>query len=83
MKDSLIVGARHLYLLDFVNENLSELKTTINSRYSDVKVTTLQADASDEDTMKSICERILQEEGRLDVFFANVSPTEYEFHLCD
>ena len=35
-------------------------------------MTTFQADASDEDTIAGVCKQALQEEGRLDVFFANV-----------
>ena len=74
-------GARHLYLLDFATDNLSELETTITQRYPDVKVTAIQADASDEEAVQDVCERALQEEGRLDVFFANVSSTWYEIAL--
>ena len=70
-----IVGAHHLYLLDYNAEHLPELKKTILERYPDVKVTTLQADASDENAIKSVCEQALREEGRLDVFFANVRPS--------
>ena len=81
-------GATHLYLLDFVADNLPELKKTIQKKYPDVKVrstrpnlktttdlpkvTTLQADAADETAISSVCEQALKDEGRLDVFFANV-----------
>lgn len=81
-------GAAHLYLLDFVPDNLPELKETIQKKYPDVKVrsvrqsrekpadflkvTTLQADAADETAISSVCEQALKDEGRLDVFFANV-----------
>lgn len=64
-------GARHLYLIDFDGTNLPNLKETIEKKYPDVKVTTQQADAADEDAIKGICEQALKEEGRLDVFFAN------------
>ncbi|KAL1743501.1 hypothetical protein HDZ31DRAFT_40770 [Schizophyllum fasciatum] len=64
-------GARHLYLLDFDPTNLPDLQSTIETRYPDVKVTTVQADASDEDAIKGLCDRAIQEEGQLDVFFAN------------
>ncbi|KAI0344740.1 3-oxoacyl-reductase [Trametopsis cervina] len=64
-------GAKHLYLLDFDGTNLPELKTTIESRFSDVKATVVQGDAADEETIAQLCKRALQEEGRLDVFFAN------------
>ncbi|KAH9485052.1 Levodione reductase [Psilocybe cubensis] len=64
-------GARHLYLLDFDPTNLPDLKSTIEKKYPDVKVTTLQADAADEKAISGLCEQALREEGRLDVFFAN------------
>ena len=37
------------------------------------QVTTQQADAADETAISGVCELALREEGRLDVFFANVS----------
>ncbi|GLB37531.1 putative KR domain containing protein [Lyophyllum shimeji] len=64
-------GARHLYLIDFDATNLPELKSTIEKLYSDVKVTTIQADAADEAAISGVCDQALREEGRLDVFFAN------------
>jgi len=64
-------GATHLYLLDFVPDNLPKLKETIQKKYPDVKVTTLQADAANETAISSVCEQALKDEGRLDVFFAN------------
>ncbi|KAG6813564.1 hypothetical protein H0H92_009956 [Tricholoma furcatifolium] len=63
--------AKHLYLLDFDPTNLQELKETIESRYNDVKVTVMQADAADEAAISGVCDQALREEGRLDVFFAN------------
>jgi len=64
-------GAKHLYLLDFTGDNLPNLASTIAGKYNDVKVTTIQGDAADDATIKSLCERAIREEGRLDVFFAN------------
>ncbi|KAI0743731.1 NAD-P-binding protein [Daedaleopsis nitida] len=64
-------GARHLYLSDYDPTNLPDLKSTIEKAYADVKVTTQQADAADEDAISSLCRQAIQEEGRLDVFFAN------------
>ena len=84
-------GAKHLYLIDFDPTNLPNLKSTIETRYPDVKVghgrgpfefplkwkfsqvTTQQADAADETAISGVCELVLREEGRLDVFFANVT----------
>ena len=36
------------------------------------QVTVIQADAADEIAIADVCKRALQDEGRLDVFFANV-----------
>jgi NAD(P)-dependent dehydrogenase (short-subunit alcohol dehydrogenase family) len=58
-------------LLDFSPENLPGLKSTIETSYPDVKVTTIQADAANETAIAAVCEQALQDEGRLDVFFAN------------
>ncbi len=66
-------GAKHLYLLDFAEDNLPGLKNTIETSYPDVKVTTIQADAADDSAISDVCEQALREEGRLDVFFANVN----------
>lgn len=35
-------------------------------------MTTIQADAANETAIAAVCEQALQDEGRLDVFFANV-----------
>ncbi|KAL1942434.1 hypothetical protein VTO73DRAFT_6036 [Trametes versicolor] len=64
-------GARHLYLSDYDPTNLPDLKATIEKSYPDVKVTTIEADAADETAVSNICKQALQDEGRLDVFFAN------------
>jgi len=36
-----------------------------------VKITTIQGDAADDATIRTLCERAVKEEGRMDVFFAN------------
>lgn len=36
------------------------------------QITTVEADAADETAISGVCKQALQEEGRLDVFFANV-----------
>lgn len=74
-----------MYLLDFSAKNLPNLKETIERLYPDVKVTTIQADAADEKAISGVCAQALQEEGRLDVFFANVrQPKRYTFfHSSD
>jgi NADP-dependent 3-hydroxy acid dehydrogenase YdfG len=58
--------------LDFAADNLPELKRTIDESYPDVSVTTIQADAADEAAIAGVCKQALADEGRLDVFFANV-----------
>lgn len=68
----MFAGAEHLYLLDFQGENLPNLKETIQKQYPSVKCTIQQADATDEEAISSVCQQALDEEGRLDVFFANV-----------
>ena len=40
-----------------------------------MKATVQQGDAADEATIEKLCKQALQEEGRLDVFFANASPS--------
>jgi len=60
-----------LYLLDYDPTNLPNLKETIEQRYPDVKVTTIQADAADEKAISGVCAQAREEEGKLDVFFAN------------
>ncbi|KDN49805.1 hypothetical protein RSAG8_01870, partial [Rhizoctonia solani AG-8 WAC10335] len=47
--------------------------------YPDVKVTTQQADAADEAAISGICKRAIEEEGRLDVFFANAGIVGSDF----
>jgi len=64
-------GAKHLYLLDYSPDNLPDLKSTIENKYHPVKVTIIHADAADEAAISGVCKQALEEEGRLDVFFAN------------
>jgi NAD(P)-dependent dehydrogenase (short-subunit alcohol dehydrogenase family) len=40
------------------------------------QVTTIQADAADEAAISGVCKQALNEEGKLDVFFANVGHVE-------
>ncbi|KIY50148.1 NAD(P)-binding protein [Fistulina hepatica ATCC 64428] len=64
-------GARALYLLDLDGTNLPELNSSLTSAYKGLSVATIEADASDETAIISLCQRALDEHGRLDVFFAN------------
>ncbi|KZO93103.1 3-oxoacyl-reductase [Calocera viscosa TUFC12733] len=71
--------AKHLYLLDFDGANLPNLKEELGKAYPDVKVTTIQGDAADEELISGVCKRALEEEGRLDVFFANAGVATAHF----
>ncbi|PSR75339.1 hypothetical protein PHLCEN_2v9202 [Hermanssonia centrifuga] len=64
-------GARHLYLVDLVADNFPTIQSSLHETNPDVKVTTIQADAADEEKIASICKMATNENGRLDVFFAN------------
>ncbi|KAK7472762.1 hypothetical protein VKT23_000872 [Stygiomarasmius scandens] len=64
-------GAAHLYLSDLDPTNLPNLEATVKEKYPDVKVTTEAFDAASDSHVAAICKRAFQEEGRLDVFFAN------------
>ncbi|KAJ7500228.1 hypothetical protein B0H11DRAFT_2171411 [Mycena galericulata] len=63
------IGAKHIYVLDKMSQNLPNLKATVGEKYPGVKVTGVEADAADEMSVESICKLALAEEGRLDVFF--------------
>ena len=41
----------------------------------------MQADAADEQVIKEVCEKAVKEEGKLDVFFANVRNNLLNFNL--
>jgi NAD(P)-dependent dehydrogenase (short-subunit alcohol dehydrogenase family) len=66
-------GASHLYLLDFNSENFEDFTKLLKERYPDVKVTTKECDAADEEAIKGVIQQALDEEGKLDVFFANAA----------
>ncbi|KAH7874693.1 uncharacterized protein C8R40DRAFT_1107589 [Lentinula edodes] len=64
-------GAAHLYLSDYDPTHLPDLRNNLQTKYPDTKVTTAAFDAASEKDVISVCEQAFQEEGRLDVFFAN------------
>ncbi|GAA5955923.1 hypothetical protein JCM3765_000041 [Sporobolomyces pararoseus] len=64
-------GAKHLYVLDFAADSLPSLKKELESAYPGLKVTHFDGDAADTSLIQQICERAIQEERRLDFFFAN------------
>ena len=41
--------------------------------FTSSQVTVIQADASDDKAISDVCQQALREQGRLDIFFANVS----------
>lgn len=45
---------------------------TTSPAYEAVQVTTIQADAADDAAIAAVCKQAIDEEGQLDVFFANV-----------
>ena len=47
---------------------------TISPAYEAVQVTTIRADAADDAAIAAVCKLAVDEEGQLDVFFANVCP---------
>lgn len=79
--------------MDYCPDNLPDLESNLKQSYPEVKVgsqphgstavdkitkvTTIQADAADENAIASVCKLAIDEEGRLDVFFANVSLRPY------
>lgn len=44
-----------------------------------MQVTVIEADAADEKAIEGVCKQAIREEGKLDVFFANVC-TSCSFH---
>lgn len=64
-------GATHIYLLDLEVDASAEIKVMLNRYYPATSVTVISADAADEATISNMCERVIQEQGRLDVFFSN------------
>ncbi|KIO25344.1 hypothetical protein M407DRAFT_75854, partial [Tulasnella calospora MUT 4182] len=64
-------GASHLYLLDPFDNNSAEIKGSLEKAYPDVKVTIVKGDASDDSVVSSLCQKVLDEAGRLDIYYAN------------
>ncbi|KAF2832877.1 NAD(P)-binding protein [Ophiobolus disseminans] len=64
-------GARALFLCDFSSTHLDLHKRELNTLYPSVEIHTRTFDASDESSVKNVCEEAITKYGRLDVFFAN------------
>lgn len=59
--------------MDFNGENFIDFAKLLNEKYPDVKVTTKECDAADEEAIQEVIKQALDEEGKLDVFFANAA----------
>lgn len=59
--------------MDFNGENFLDFAKLLDERYPDVKVTTKECDAADEEAIEGVIKQALDDEGRLDVFFANAA----------
>ncbi|CAO1622971.1 unnamed protein product [Sympodiomycopsis kandeliae] len=66
-------GAKHIYALDYDDTNLEELKSTLEGKYADVKITVKQCDAADEQSISDVVDLAIKENDRLDIFFANAA----------
>ncbi|WWC64606.1 uncharacterized protein I303_107217 [Kwoniella dejecticola CBS 10117] len=64
-------GAKHMYLLDMQEQPLVNMKEWMENRYPHTKITTIVGDSSSSKTISQLIERIVNEEGRLDFYFAN------------
>ncbi|TYJ53951.1 hypothetical protein B9479_005428 [Cryptococcus floricola] len=64
-------GARHLYLIDRNDTHIQPLLHHLNLLYPSTKTTFHLADAASPLAIWSIINAVLEEEGRLDFFFAN------------
>ncbi|KAG8939709.1 hypothetical protein FRC00_013614, partial [Tulasnella sp. 408] len=64
------IGYEELWDDPFDN-NSAEIKGSLEKAYPDVKVTIVKGDASDDKTVSSLCQKVLDEAGRLDVYYAN------------
>ncbi|ORY33403.1 hypothetical protein BCR39DRAFT_519852 [Naematelia encephala] len=69
-------GAAHLYLVDYNQEQLSSLVSTLQKTFPNTKVTYLKADAADAGAISGLVEQVLAEEGHLDFFFANAGVSQ-------
>jgi len=63
--------AKHLYLIDLKGDNFSALVEKLKSLNPSVGLSTISGDAADESVVRSVCQKAIEEHGRLDVFFAN------------
>jgi NAD(P)-dependent dehydrogenase (short-subunit alcohol dehydrogenase family) len=62
-------GAQALYLLDLTIDSTSF--DSLALQYPGTKCTVIECDAASEEAVQTVCEKAVEEYGRLDVFFAN------------
>ncbi|TYJ53252.1 hypothetical protein B9479_006119 [Cryptococcus floricola] len=64
-------GARHIYLVDWQKKHILAIIETIEARFPTTTLTFIEGDAADAPFVKSVIDRVINDEGHLDFFFAN------------
>ncbi|WWC72001.1 uncharacterized protein I206_105960 [Kwoniella pini CBS 10737] len=64
-------GAKHLYLVDYDDSALPNLKKWLETTYPSTKVTIVKADAASAAAISKLVSQVISEDGHLDFFFAN------------
>ncbi|ODN99065.1 hypothetical protein I350_07220 [Cryptococcus amylolentus CBS 6273] len=64
-------GARHIYLVDWQKRHILAIIETIKTRFPNTTLTLIEGDAADAPFVKSVIDRVINDEGHLDFFFAN------------
>ena len=64
-------GARAIFVCDYRDDNLETHKRELNSLHPSVEIHIKQFDATNEESVKAICEDAIKKYGRLDIMFAN------------
>ncbi|KAA1105613.1 hypothetical protein PGT21_013276 [Puccinia graminis f. sp. tritici] len=63
--------AKHLYLLDLKGDKFPALVKHLKELNPKIGLSTISGDAAEESVVRSVCQKAMDEQGRLDVFFAN------------
>ncbi|KAH9466677.1 hypothetical protein MJO28_000708 [Puccinia striiformis f. sp. tritici] len=63
--------AKHLYLIDLKGDSFPALLKKLKSLNPNIGLSTISGDASEENLVRSVCQKAIDEHERLDVFFAN------------
>ncbi|WVW86167.1 hypothetical protein I302_108208 [Kwoniella bestiolae CBS 10118] len=69
-------GAKHIYLGDYDDTALPNLKKWLESTYPPTKITILKADAASPPTISTLISQVIEENGHLDFFFANAGVSQ-------